>query len=77
MLRQKVIGASLSKPHHRRSAVKSVFLLVWLVGWFVACLLAYIIPYMGDSSLHMDDNGLHKYKLKHINGPLIPFKCQP
>ena len=52
-----VIGASLSEPHHRRSTVKSVFLLVCLVG----CLLAYVIPYMDDSGLHMDDNGLHKY----------------
>ena len=61
-----IIGASLREPHHRRSTVKSVFLLVCLVGWLVA----YVIPYM-------DDSGLHKYKLKHINGPLIPFKCQP
>ena len=28
-----IIGASISKPHHRRSTVKSVFLLGWLVGW--------------------------------------------
>ena len=26
-----VIGTSLSEPHHRRSMVKSVFLLVWVV----------------------------------------------
>ena len=63
-----LIGASLSwgepysEPHHRRSTVKSVFL---LASW-----LASVIPYM-------DDSGLHKYKLKHINGSVIPFKCQP
>ena len=61
-----ITGASLSEPHHRRSTVKSVFLLARLLAGLLAC----VIPYM-------DDSGLHKYKLKHINGPLIPFKCQP
>ena len=43
-----LIGASLSEPHHRRSTVKSVFLL--------ASLLACVIPYMDDSSLHISTN---------------------
>ena len=40
-----VIGMSLSKPHHMRSTVKSVFLLAW-----------YIIPYMAEKHLSGNQN---------------------
>ena len=60
-----LIGVSLSEPHHRRLIVKFVLLLAYLLD--MSSLIWLIVAYISTSLNYIN----------YINGPLIPFKCQP